>query len=55
MSLCVPIDIVPVSSEQPIGADQEEVFEEEPSVSTMKASGLLPLHILCVPHNLHDN
>jgi hypothetical protein len=30
MSLCVLVDIVPVSSEQPVGADQEQVFETEP-------------------------
>jgi hypothetical protein len=29
MYSCVLIDIVPVSSEQPVGADQEQVFEEE--------------------------
>jgi hypothetical protein len=29
MYSCVLIDIVPVSSEQPIEADQEQVFEEE--------------------------
>jgi hypothetical protein len=27
--VCVLIDIVPVSSEQLVGADQEQVFEEE--------------------------
>jgi hypothetical protein len=29
MYSCVLVDIVPVSSEQPVGADQEQVFEEE--------------------------
>jgi hypothetical protein len=29
MLSCVLIDIVPVSSEQPIEVDQEQVFEEE--------------------------
>jgi hypothetical protein len=29
MLSCVLVDIVPVSSEQPIGVDQEQVFEEE--------------------------
>jgi hypothetical protein len=33
MYSCVLIDIVSVSSEQPVGVDQEQVFEEEePSV-----------------------
>jgi hypothetical protein len=29
MYSCVLVDIVPISSEQPVGADQEQVFEEE--------------------------
>jgi hypothetical protein len=29
MYSCVLIDIVPVSREQPVEADQEQVFEEE--------------------------
>jgi hypothetical protein len=29
MFSCVLVDIVPVSSEQPVGVDQEQVFEEE--------------------------
>jgi hypothetical protein len=29
MYSCVFVDIVSVSSEQPVGADQEQVFEEE--------------------------
>jgi hypothetical protein len=29
MYACVLVDIVPVSSEQPVEADQEQVFEEE--------------------------
>jgi hypothetical protein len=29
MLSCVFVDIVPVSSEQPIEVDQEQVFEEE--------------------------
>jgi hypothetical protein len=29
MYSCVLVDIVPVSSEQPVEADQEQVFEEE--------------------------
>jgi hypothetical protein len=29
MFSCVLVDIVPVSSEQPVGADQEQVFEKE--------------------------
>jgi hypothetical protein len=27
----VLVDIVPVSSEQPVGVDQEQIFEEEES------------------------
>jgi hypothetical protein len=27
--MCVLIDIVPVSTEQPLGVDQEKLFEEE--------------------------
>jgi hypothetical protein len=30
MYSCVLIDIVPISSEQLVEADQEQVFEEEP-------------------------
>jgi hypothetical protein len=29
MFSCVLVGIVPVSSEQPVGVDQEQVFEEE--------------------------
>jgi hypothetical protein len=29
MFSCVLVDIVPVSSEQAVGVDQEKVFEEE--------------------------
>jgi hypothetical protein len=29
MYYCVLLDIVPVSSEQPVEVDQEQVFEEE--------------------------
>jgi hypothetical protein len=29
MYFCVLVDIVPVLSEQPVEADQEQVFEEE--------------------------
>jgi hypothetical protein len=29
MFSCVLVDIVPVSSEQPVEVDQEQVFEEE--------------------------
>jgi hypothetical protein len=31
MYFCVLVDIMPVSSEQPVGLDQEQVFEEEKS------------------------
>jgi hypothetical protein len=27
--MCVIVDIVPVSTEQPLGVDQEQLFEEE--------------------------
>jgi hypothetical protein len=27
--MCVLVDIVPVSTEQPLGVDQEQLFEEE--------------------------
>jgi hypothetical protein len=27
--MCVIIDIVPVSTKQPLGVDQEQIFEEE--------------------------
>jgi hypothetical protein len=30
MYSCVLVDIVPISSEQPVEVDQEQVFEEEP-------------------------
>jgi hypothetical protein len=30
MYSCVLIDIVPISNEQPIEVDQEQVFDEEP-------------------------
>jgi hypothetical protein len=30
MYSCVLVDIVPVSSEQPVEVDQEQVFEKEP-------------------------
>jgi hypothetical protein len=30
MYSCVLIDIVPISSEQQVGVDEEQVFEEEP-------------------------
>jgi hypothetical protein len=29
MLYCVLIDLVPVSTEQPVGVDQEQLFEEE--------------------------
>jgi hypothetical protein len=29
MNSCVVVDVVPVSSEQPVEVDQEKVFEEE--------------------------
>jgi hypothetical protein len=39
MSLCVLVDIVPVSSEQLVGADQEQVFEEEEEPQCLSKEG----------------
>jgi hypothetical protein len=50
------VDIVPVSSEQPVGVDQEQVFEEEePQCLSKEGKWTLPLHILLCPIQLHDN
>jgi hypothetical protein len=53
----VLVDIVPVSSEQPVGADQEQVFEEEePQCLSKEGKWTSPLaYSIFVPHNLHDN
>jgi hypothetical protein len=52
--ICLCVDIVHVSSEHPIGDDQEEpVYEEEDTQFVEKASGFPPLHILFEPIQLH--
>jgi hypothetical protein len=49
----VLVDIVPVSSEQPVGADQEQVFEEEepPCLSKEGKWSSHPAYSIFVPHN----
>jgi hypothetical protein len=45
MYSCVLIDIVPVLSEQPVEADQEQVFEEEePQCLSKEGKWSSPLH-----------
>jgi hypothetical protein len=44
MYSCVLIDIVPVSSEQPVEADQEQAFEEEPQRLSKEGKWPSPLH-----------
>jgi hypothetical protein len=46
MYSCVLVDIVTVSSEQPVEVDQEQFFEEEPQCLS-KASGLRPSYSIC--------
>jgi hypothetical protein len=57
MYSCVLVDIVPVSSEQPVGVDQEQVFEEEEPQCLSKEGKWTypPVYSIFVPHNLHDN
>jgi hypothetical protein len=57
MSLCVLVDIVPISSEQPVKVNQEQVFEEEESQCLNKEGKWTspPAYSIFVPHNLHDN
>jgi hypothetical protein len=57
MISCVLVDIVPVSSEQPIEVDQEQVFEEEELQCLSKEGKWIspPAYSVFVPHNLHDN
>jgi hypothetical protein len=51
MLSCVLVDIVPVSSEQPVGVDQEQVFEEEePQCLSKEGKWISPLHILFLSH-----
>jgi hypothetical protein len=57
MLSCVLVDIVPVSSEQPVEVDQEQVFEEE-ELQCLSKEGKWsspPAYSIFVPHNLHDN
>jgi hypothetical protein len=56
MYSCVLVDIVPVSSEQPFGADQEQVFEEEEPQCLSRGGKWIspPAYSVFVPHNLHD-
>jgi hypothetical protein len=57
MFSCVLIDIVPVSSEQPVGVDQEQVFEEEEPQFLSKEGKWTssPAYSIFAPHNLHHN
>jgi hypothetical protein len=56
MYSCVLVQIVLVSSEQPVGADQEQVFEEEPQCLNKEGKWTSPpAYSIFVPHNLHDN
>jgi hypothetical protein len=57
MFSCVLVDIVPVSSEQPVGLDQEQVFEEEEPQCLSKEGKWTspPAYSIFVPLNLHDN
>jgi hypothetical protein len=34
--MCVLVDIMPVSTEQPLGVDQEQLFEEEEDFSVVE-------------------
>jgi hypothetical protein len=52
--ICLCIDIVPVSSEHPIGDYQEEpVYEEEDNQFEEEGKWISPLHILFEPILLH--
>jgi hypothetical protein len=56
MLSCVLVDIMPVSSAQSVGADQEQVLEEEPRCLSKEGKwSSSPAYSICVPHNLHDN
>jgi hypothetical protein len=57
MLSCVLVDIVPVSSEQPVGVDQEQVFEEEEPQCLSNGGKWTspPAYSIFVPLNLHDN
>jgi hypothetical protein len=58
MYSCVLVDIVPVSSEQPVGADQEQVFEEEPQCLSKEGKWISPFayfltYITTCLHNVY--
>jgi hypothetical protein len=57
MLSCVLVDIVLVSSEQPVEVDQEQVFEEEEPQYLSKEGKWTspPAYSIFVPRNLHDN
>jgi hypothetical protein len=57
MFSCVLVDIMPVSSEQPVEVDQEQVFKEEEHQCLSKEGKWTspPAYSIFVPHNLHDN
>jgi hypothetical protein len=57
MYSCVLVDIVPVSSEQPVGVDQEQLFEEEEPQCLSKEGKWTspPAYSIFVPLNLHNN
>jgi hypothetical protein len=49
---------MPISSEQPVGVDQEQVFEEEEESQCLSKEGKWRspcAYSIFVPHNLHDN
>jgi hypothetical protein len=56
MYSCVLVDIVPVLSEQPVGVDQEQVFEEEEPQCLSKEGKWTspPGYTIFFSHNLHD-
>jgi hypothetical protein len=56
MFSCVLVDIVPVSGEQPVEVDQEQVFEEEELQCLSKEGKWTspPCIFYFVTHNLHD-
>jgi hypothetical protein len=49
MYFCVLVDIVLVSSEEPVEADQEQVFEEEPVFKQGRQVVFSPCMILFYP------
>jgi hypothetical protein len=57
MYSCVLVDIVPVSSEQPVGVDQEQLFEEEEPQCLSKEGKWTspPVYSIFFPLNLHNN